>query len=71
MGKFGDNKMFTIVISLIWGFGLALLFRKVCVNNQCVVVKVPPEFYQQDDIIQDSKSSKCYKLHKYLVQCVY
>lgn len=33
----------SIIISLIWGFGLALLFRKSCDNDKCVIIKSPPE----------------------------
>lgn len=66
-----QSRIFVILISMIWGFGLALLFRKICQNDQCVIVKVPPIFDKHDDIIYDNKNNKCYKLEKYFSPCVY
>ncbi len=63
-----DNKTISIIISLIWGLGIALLFRKVCKNDKCELVKVAPEFEKGDNIITDGKD-KCYKLQKYIVEC--
>lgn len=70
MASIFENRVIIILISLIWGFGLALLFRKVCQNDQCVVVKVPPSFNAQQGIIHD-RDNRCYKLEKYLSPCVY
>ena len=61
-----DNRIFIIVISIIWGFGLALLFKKSCLNNQCVIIKAPPLF---NNLIYEN--GKCYKLTKYSSQCIY
>lgn len=30
-----------IIMSLIWGLGLACLFKKVCVGRNCIVYKAP------------------------------
>lgn len=65
-----ENRFVIIIISMIWGFGLALLFRKVCNNDQCVVVKVPQAFNNGNSIIYD-KNNRCYKLEKYPSPCVY
>ena len=64
-----DNRLISIIISLIWGFGLALLFRKICKNDECLIVKVPPLFNQSDNIINDH--NRCYRLEKYTVTCTY
>jgi len=69
MDKMLSSRAAVIIISIIWGFGLALLFRKVCQNNQCVIVKVPPNFYRSGSIIYEK--NQCYELHKYLSECVY
>ncbi len=71
MASIFENRMFIILISMIWGFGLALLFRKVCQNDQCVVVKVPPAFNNGNNIIYDNVNNRCYKLDKYPSPCVY
>jgi len=66
-----DNHHLTIIISFIWGFGLALLFKKICTGNGgCVVVKVPRDFIDNKNIIYDNKD-KCFKLSKYDSGCVY
>ena len=31
----------SVLISIIWGFGLAMLFRRTCKNRNCIVVKAP------------------------------
>ena len=70
MTSFLDNRKIIILISIIWGFGIALLFKKVCQNDQCVVVKVPNIVNSQNNIIFD-KNNKCYQLYKYPSPCVY
>lgn len=56
-----------IVISIILGFGLATLFRKVCKGNSCIVVKGPKisevekYYYKVDD--------KCFKYTPYVSPC--
>lgn len=36
-----DDEWGSIIISLILGFGLASIFRKVCKNNKCIVLRGP------------------------------
>ena len=65
-----ENNIVIILISLIWGLGLALLFRRVCQNDVCTIIKVPPSLYTQNNIIYD-KNNRCYQLEKYQSSCVY
>lgn len=65
-----EQRWFMILISLIWGFGLALLFKRTCANTECVIVKVPPQFYKSGMIIHD-KNNHCYKLERYDSACAY
>ena len=65
-----DNRIFVILLSLFWGVGLALIFRKVCTNDQCIVVKVPHVFDESNKMIYD-KNNRCYKLVKYDSPCAY
>ena len=56
-----------ILISIILGLGLASLFRKVCRDNNCLIIKSPPVNEIQDKIfrfeekcyVYEPKSSKC------------
>lgn len=70
MKNFLDKNFVIIIISLIWGFGLSLMFRKACTNGRCIVIKVPPVFNKMNGIIYD-KHERCYKLDKYLSPCIY
>jgi len=31
----------SVIISIIWGLGLAALFRQTCKNRNCIVIKAP------------------------------
>lgn len=70
MDQFFQKRSMVILLSLIWGFGLALLFKKACTNNQCIIVKVPPSFVNGNHMIRD-KSNRCYLLDKYDSPCSY
>ena len=41
IGKILKSKHGKIIISIIWGLGLAALFRKVCEGRNCIVIKGP------------------------------
>ncbi len=47
---FDDERTNTIIISIIWGLGIASIFRKICNNNKCIVIKAPSNmdsYYQK------------------------
>lgn len=67
LAKIMDDPIGRIVVSILLGFGLATIFRKVCSGQNCVVVKGPrPEevskYYYKID--QD-----CYKYTPYETEC--
>lgn len=56
-----------IVVSILLGFGLATLFRKVCSGKSCVIVNGPSiqdvkKFYYKID-------DDCYKYTPYASKC--
>lgn len=67
LGKFMDNPMGRIVISILLGLGLATLFRKACSGNHCIVIAGPKlsdvqkHYYKIDD--------DCFKYTPYQVTC--
>ena len=61
-----NNRIIVILISLIWGFGLALLFKRSCKNDTCVIVKAPDNFPEKI-----RSGNKCYRLEKYNADCIY
>ncbi len=62
-----DSNEGIVIVSLVLGFGLATLFRKVCKDNNCMVIKGPKQtetekyFYKIDE--------KCYKYTPKVVDC--
>lgn len=62
-----DDPIGRILVSILMGFGLATIFRKVCSGKSCVVVKGPsPEeiakYYYKID-------KDCYKYTPYQAKC--
>ena len=59
MLKLLDNKNITILLSIIWGFGLSCIFRKVCKERDCLKFKAP----DPNSIINKiwRENDKCYK----------
>lgn len=57
-----------IILSIILGFGLATVFKKVCTGNKCIVITGPPmkeikdTYYRIDD--------ECFKYTPYVTKCV-
>lgn len=66
MGKFVtsllENTKGRIIISIIWGFGLATLFRKVCKGRSCIVIKGPNPLELNNNIY--THDNKCFR-YKY------
>ena len=56
-----------VIISIIWGFGLACLFRKVCTGRNCIVYKAPNPNEMMNNIYQHD--SKCYKYKTMTTSC--
>ena len=56
-----------LIISIILGFGLASLFRKVCKDLECYNYKAPPE----EDVVNNiySFNNKCYKYVRNAISC--
>ena len=56
-----------ILISCILGLGLASLFKKVCVDDNCLVIKSPPKKTIDGHIFENGE--KCYKYTPETTQC--
>ena len=53
-------------LSIILGFGLASMFRKVCNMNSCLIIK-GPKIKEMDKYYKIDK--KCYKYNPYPINC--
>ena len=67
LDRFFDNRTGIIIVSVIFGLGLASLFRKVCEDRDCIVIRGPnrtetDKFYYKND-------SACYKYTPVVAEC--
>ena len=68
--KFRDilkNKNGKIIISCILGLGLASLFKKVCVDDNCLIIKSPPKSEIDNHIF--GSGDKCYVYNPEVSEC--
>ena len=65
--KILNTKEGSIIISIILGLGLASLFKKVCQDNNCVIVKSPATNNIVGKIFKDD--DKCYKYSPISTTC--
>lgn len=56
-----------IVVSVILGFGLATLFRRVCTGRSCFVIKGPKLSEVKDFVYRID--DRCYKYRPRVVEC--
>ncbi len=56
-----------IIVSVIWGLGLAALFRKACKGRNCIVIKGPKPTEMDNKIFEFEK--KCYKYNVETTKC--
>ena len=62
---FEDKRTNTIILSIIWGLGVAALFRKVCDNNKCIVIKAPEGMNKY----QQKNGNTCYRFERNNTEC--
>ena len=65
--KFIETKNGRILLSVMWGFGLACLFKKVCDDRNCIVYKAPNVKEITNGIYKHG--DKCYKYKTENVKC--
>ena len=66
MNKILNTEVGQRIVSIIIGLGLASMFRKVCSNNNCLVIK-GPKIVEMDKYYKIDK--KCYKYNPYPINC--
>ena len=64
---FDDSKTNNIIVSIIWGIGISTIFRKICTNNNCIVIQ-SSKIDDNDKYIY-FKNDKCYTLNKQKIDC--
>ena len=56
-----------ILLSIIWGLGLACLFRKVCKDRNCIVYKAPNSNLINNEIYLHD--NKCFRYNIETTRC--
>tara|TARA_Y100001970_G_scaffold211786_1_gene258560 strand:+ start:513 stop:812 length:300 start_codon:yes stop_codon:yes gene_type:complete len=65
--EFLKSKKGRIFVSIVWGLGLAFLFRKACLNKNCVVIKGPnPKEVAKSTYKHEGR---CYQYVPYITKC--
>ena len=57
MNNVFKNKYSKIVLGILWGLGLACIFRQACNGRNCVIYKAPNKVEVNNKIFQ--KNKKC------------
>jgi len=65
--KFLKNEYTKIILGILWGFGLACIFRSACNGRNCIIYKAP----KPKEVIKNIYSSddKCYKYEPVNTEC--
>ena len=61
--KIFNTRTGRIILSIIWGLGLAALFRKVCKGRSCVVIRGPHPDDIKGKIFEFNKRCYTYTPH--------
>jgi len=67
LGKFVHTETGKIIMSILLGFGLASLFRKVCKEHNCLIFHAPPLDDFKDKIYKTN--GKCVKYTHVATKC--
>jgi len=62
-----NNEYILIILSIIWGFGLSCIFRKICNGRNCIMYKAPNPNSIINKIWKDN--NKCYVFKTKQVKC--
>ena len=56
-----------IILGLLWGFGLACIFRSACNGRNCIIYKAPKPQDVENSIY--GYNEKCYKYESITTEC--
>jgi hypothetical protein len=67
LGKLLASPTGKVIMSLVWGLGLAALFRRACTGRSCIVYKSPHPSKIQGRVFQHE--GQCYKYNTSRTNC--
>ena len=65
--NFFKNQYTKIILGLLWGFGLACIFRSACNGRKCIIYKAPKPKDIENSIY--NYDEKCYKYETVSTEC--
>ena len=65
--KFLKNEYTKIILGILWGFGLACIFRSACNGRSCIIYKAPKPKEIKGNIYTHDK--KCYTYEPISTKC--
>jgi hypothetical protein len=65
--NFFKNPYAKIILGVLWGLGLACVFRSACEGRKCIIYKAP----KKEEVIKNiySHEEKCYKYETVNTEC--
>ena len=67
LGKLLSSPTGKVVMSIVWGLGLAALFRRACTGRSCIVYKSPHPSKIQGRVFKHD--GQCYKYNTRRTNC--
>ncbi len=67
MDKFFKSRTGSVLISVIWGLGIAALFKQVCKGDNCIIIKGPDPKVIRNNIY--GHNDGCVQFEPYIVPC--
>jgi hypothetical protein len=61
------NNYTKIILGLLWGFGLACIFRCACNGRKCIIYKAPKPSDVENSVY--NYDEKCYKYSTVTTEC--
>jgi hypothetical protein len=65
--QFFYSKTGIVLTSIIWGLGLAAMFRRVCKDRSCIVMKAPNPEWMKKQVMKEKED--CYQMIPENSQC--
>lgn len=64
------SRSFVVIISVIWGLGLATLFQKTCKGRHCKIIQYKgPDNNWMNNAVFNYGTNKCYKYVPVINKC--
>ena len=67
ISRFINSDAGSIIISILWGFALAMMFRRICQTRECITVYGPKPADVRDKIMK--WNDRCYKVEPREASC--